>query len=112
MRNAISGSYFAVKSELMAENWVKLPFFTTTLFFDPHVRKYLRHGVTQINHSISLRRVSSEGELWRFKLGEVEVAHLLYVKITLVKNQYKKHIYGDTHQSSMMVAILWLIWNQ
>ena len=62
--------------------------FATTLFFD---RKYLRRGVTQINHSVSLRRVSSEGELWRFKLGEVEVAHLYYVKITLVKNQYKKN---------------------
>ena len=84
--------------------------FASTLFFD---RKYLRREVTQINHSISLRRVSSEGKLWHFKLGDRVVAHLPNVKITLVKNHYKKnHIYGDTHQSSMMVAILWLIWNQ
>ena len=78
MRNAILGSYLALKLEPMAENWVKKPFFTITFFFDPHVCTYSRHGVIQMK---------------------------FFTMVRIMTNEYQMASHGDSHMAAWWLLI-------
>ena len=55
--------YLAGKLEPMAENRVKMYFFTTTSFFDLYARAYLWHGVIQMTFFILVRIMTNEHQM-------------------------------------------------